>query len=510
MAKLKELIKKIKFEHICIIAIFIFMLIIHSLAPITGDDWGNAAPKFSFIGSIESAIGSYWAWEGRIVGRVFINIMAPRKIIYNILTAIIMASIVYFAYKLIDNKKNQKYPILLFIIAMLLVNRHVFGQTYTWIAGGVTYLYPTAIVLGIIAHLFNKKDTKFNLIESIILIILSLAGTCFVENIGVALICTWLLYIIYNYIVNKKFQVVPIICLLCSIVTFIIMICSPGSANRMMETPQFVELSIIGKIMYNLDNCVQFLYARNAVLVLLMLIPINNIINKKIKKKQIKIPIMIILNAFYIASILQNIQYMIPVNINRLNFGQTFILNSKKITIPFWSIFTILFLYSIVDTYKENRKKLIMYIGIFIVGLSTIFSMFLSPVWGDRISVFNIFCLYIISISLISNIVKTEKTAKIEKILIGILVCVCIYYLVIFVYVAHTQNLREQEIKQCIDNNEKVLYLTESPILLMQNYNPQIDYFIDTYKKCYNIPEDVEIKLKSSEIELKIRNFINK
>lgn len=110
----------------------------------------------------------------------------------------IIVSIIISAYKLIENKKNLKYVYLLFPIALLLVNRHTFGQGYIWIAGGITYLYPTAIVLGIIAHLFNKKEEKFKLLESIILIFLSLIGTCFVENIGVALVCTFLLYNIYK------------------------------------------------------------------------------------------------------------------------------------------------------------------------------------------------------------------------------------------------------------------------------------------------------------------------
>lgn len=225
--KLKKYIKKIKFEHICIIATFIFMLIIHSLAPITGDDWYNAAPKYSVTGSVEKAVEFYKEWEGRIVGRVIINLLSSRKIIYNILTALIMASIVYFAYKLIDNKNNKRYPILLFLMAMLLVNWWVFGESYIWVAGGVTYLYPTAIVLGLIAYLFNKKDNKFKIMESTILIIFSLIGTCFVENLAVALICTWLFYIIYSYIANKKIQLVPIVCLVCSTATFIIMLLSP-------------------------------------------------------------------------------------------------------------------------------------------------------------------------------------------------------------------------------------------------------------------------------------------
>ena len=156
-----------------------------------------------------------------------------------------------------------------------------------------------------------------------------------------------------------------------------------------------------------------------------MLIPINSIINRKIKRKSIKIPIMIILNAYCIVSIFQNLQYEFPI------LDKVFILNSKMITVPFWTIYTILFLYSIIDTYKDDKRKLTMYLMILIIGFSSIFSMFLSPVWGDRISVFNTFCLYIISISLISNIVKKPNIEKIEKFLMGILVFACICYLLI-------------------------------------------------------------------------------
>ena len=233
-----------------------------------------------------------------------------------------------------------------------------------------------------------------------------------------------------------------------------------------------------------------------------MLIPINSIINRKIKRKSIKIPIMIILNAYCIVSIFQNLQYEFPI------LDKVFILNSKIITVPFWTIYTILFLYSIIDTYKDDKRKLTMYLMLLIIGFSSIFSMFLSPVWGDRISVFNTFCLYIISISLISNIVKKPNIEKIEKFLMGILVFACICYLLIFIYIAHIQNIRENEIKQCIDNNEKVLNLTRSPIALTHIYNPQTDFHIDSYKSCYNIPEDVEIRLKNSDLELMIINLI--
>ena len=211
-------------------------------------------------------------------------------------------------------------------------------------------------------------------------------------------------------IFNKEVQIIPIICLICSIITLLAMVMSPGSAIRLEGTSEFNNLSIIEKVNLNLDNLREYLYTRNAVLVLLILIPINIVIYRRINKKIIKIPLLIIINLFCIASILQMIQYMITIDISRLQFGEIFILNAKKISIPFWMLFT-----------------------------------------------------------------------------------------AIFINVANTQYNREKEIQQCIENNETVLYLSESPIAIMQNFNPQSEFFVKVYKLNYNIPENVELKIKNTE-----------
>ena len=211
-------------------------------------------------------------------------------------------------------------------------------------------------------------------------------------------------------IFNKEVQIIPIICLICSIITLLAMVMSPGSAIRLEGTSEFNNLSIIEKVNLNLDNLREYLYTINAVLVLLILIPINIVIYRRINKKIIKIPLLIIINLFCIASILQMIQYMIPIDISRLQFGEIFILNAKKISIPFWMLFT-----------------------------------------------------------------------------------------AIFINVANTQYNREKEIQQCIENNETVLYLSESPIAIMQNFNPQSEFFVKVYKLNYNIPENVELKIKNTE-----------
>ena len=58
------------------IGLFFFFLLILSLCPISGDDWGNYLVGIKGISnSIENAITLYSTWEGRFISRLLINLL---------------------------------------------------------------------------------------------------------------------------------------------------------------------------------------------------------------------------------------------------------------------------------------------------------------------------------------------------------------------------------------------------------------------------------------------------
>ena len=90
------------------IIVFLFFLIILSLSPISGDDWGNyGVGKLGLYHSIGNAIGMYSSWEGRFISRVLINVLTYYKFLWNIINSFLITLTVYFSIKIV-NPRNRK------------------------------------------------------------------------------------------------------------------------------------------------------------------------------------------------------------------------------------------------------------------------------------------------------------------------------------------------------------------------------------------------------------------
>ena len=76
------MLEKIKNNYIYLIS-FIFFLIILSLAPINGYDWGNYPVGAQGLRMILSAAkGMYFSWEGRFVSRIIIYLFTYYKFLF--------------------------------------------------------------------------------------------------------------------------------------------------------------------------------------------------------------------------------------------------------------------------------------------------------------------------------------------------------------------------------------------------------------------------------------------
>ena len=142
---LMKLINKIKDnKKIYLILTFIYFLVISILTPRTGDDYGNyISTNGSITSAIKLAISYYETLEGRFIGRILIMFTTYHKVIWNILTPLIFTLLVSSSLKLL--KKESSYLILL--VGFLLLNTDMFAQSYTWLAGSITYLYPTSLII---------------------------------------------------------------------------------------------------------------------------------------------------------------------------------------------------------------------------------------------------------------------------------------------------------------------------------------------------------------------------
>ena len=147
MEKIKQKIMNNKNLIFWLELTFIFYLITTTLTPLVSDDWGNYFVGKEGIGNIIThAIHTYFTWEGRFISRIVLNFLTYHKLLFNIMLSILMTLGVY---SIIKNEKikNKKLVLSLAILSMLALDIGIQNQVIYWIAGSVTYLFPTMLIL---------------------------------------------------------------------------------------------------------------------------------------------------------------------------------------------------------------------------------------------------------------------------------------------------------------------------------------------------------------------------
>lgn len=466
-----------------LISLFIIFLIILILSPISGDDWGNyLVGQKGIRHMIGQAIGMYFAWEGRFVSRLFINLLTYHKWLWNIINSFLLVSIIYFTVKII-NPKNKKIIYIFSFLSILLMNIYTFSQSVTWIAGNITYLFPLSLLIMYIYYLKNNIDfNKFNLIIAILNLVLPM----FVEHMAVLLIIINLFCFIYKYKINKKIDKNFLIYLFLSISLTLLMILSPGTRLRnSVENLEFNKLSLIGKIVYNLPNFIYYTFIVNNYLLVLFIIAMLYLINKTLENKFIKNSIIIYVTIFPVLTIVGYNLSFFNINIDLVNANHVFV-------IFYWISFTLIYLYLLIKNLNQKDYKFILLLSI--LGFSANSIMLISPTWGYRTS----FATYIIlTISLLFIISKIKLNEKVEKGLFITGIITTFIYILLYINIYNVNKEREEIIAKSINNQDKKIEIKKVPFYGPCNINPTSEYHIKVFKKYYNIDSDVKIILKN-------------
>ena len=182
------------------VLVFFLFLIISFCSPLMGDDWGNYINgSGGLLYTIKYALYSYTSYEGRIVSRIFLTILTYHKIWWNILNPLVISMIYYLILKITQHKDKYITPTLVFL-AFLIVDEEAFRQVYVWVAGNITYV-PPMITLFLIIYLNKNLKYKPSKTMMIILPILTLITSIFVENLTICLIVELFIFLLYYFIV---------------------------------------------------------------------------------------------------------------------------------------------------------------------------------------------------------------------------------------------------------------------------------------------------------------------
>ena len=449
--------------------------------PISGDDWGCYTTAYgSITKAIETAKEMYMTWEGRFIGRILIILLTYYKYIFNVVTVVLMGILYLGLLKLIKIKNKSTYILLIF--ALLFLNTDMFSQSLTWVAGTVTYFYPTVLVLLYFIYIYLKRDKDYKVLDYIFLILINVIGTMFVENIGCSLVFGNFILCIYYYRKDKKKFKSFIMFTIISSISLGIMLMSPGSRARSTENEWFNSLPIYSKIIHNFGNFNQYLFTRNIMLLILMQI----VINKALCIKKVRTWKIILLNIIPLITIITNIRYYTPVDISFLNFKVPTILNfSRGYFIFVWIIFSLLYLYSIYVIMNKDKEKMLYYYFLIGMSLVSVLTMLILPVWGDRVTL-----LAVITVSAISVLIINEFIGKkTYKFLIPLLVILCVNY-IFFGYMVHSIDAERLDRIQAQRNNEEIEILY-NPVKYVWNNNILTEYFDTTYKKYLDLDSSI-------------------
>ena len=458
------------------IGIFLFLLLIFFLSPISGDDWGNYLEGAQgFYHMISQAVGMWFTWEGRFISRVLINILTYNKWLWNIVNAFVIIGIIKYIEK-ISKFKNKKIMLVLTFATILFMNIFTFSQTVTWLAGNITYLFVIPLLLMYIYILYNNKDnTKIN---NIVLVILNIIIPMFVEHMAIILILLNIYFIVRDYLKNKTINKKLICFLLISIISFGLMYFSPGNRIRSsMENLEFNKLSLFGKIMYNIPNLIFYTYRINYFLIILLVIGNIILIKKNIKNKLLRIVLYLLES---ISILFTGIYLLNSFNINTISIS-----DSNILVFIYFAVLTIINFLLLI----KNKKELP--IIFYSMGIISNLVMLMSPTWGYRTSLATYLFLSISYLMVIDEYYKKNKIIEISTYIITILGM--IFYLIFYISIYRTNIANEKMIKEA--NNTSRIELIAYPGFAPCNINPTDEYHLKRFKEYYKINEDVEIEI---------------
>ncbi|MDD4187286.1 MAG: DUF6056 family protein [Bacilli bacterium] len=483
--KIKQFIKNNKIY----IILFLFIYCISCCLPLTGDDWGNYQ-NISLYDSFRRAYLGYMSHESRWVSRVLITQLVYHKWLWNILNAFCFTSIFWSIIKLFD--LQNKFSKMLFAISMVIIPCAMFAQVYAWVVGSITYLFPVAIILLYMTYLFKlgKIITRKNLL---FIILTNFLTSFFVDHMAVVLFFINLIYFVFLKINKEKITVYNYIVILVSILSITGVLFAPGNLNRLATNSEFESLSIIGKILFNIPNLINYTFYANLVLLFLMTIPINyffiNILKRNYGIKYILttvfniIPIYTIIKLSYQYNIFSNLESAISFD---FYFEEANFILNHNIGYIFYIIFALTYFISLLYIIKDKKKKN-NYIILLLIGLSANGAMLISPIWGYRTAFFTTIILYGLTIAIINHIMNELKYCgkDLNLILKVILISLILFYSACFVLIARFDQNRISNIslqyksKNVSPNN---IYLKILPLKIVHNYNMYWEFHQETYK----------------------------
>lgn len=451
---------------------FIFFFLISFWMPISGDDWHNYEVGSQGIRlMIGQAIGMYFDWEGRFVSRLFINFLTYYKFLFNFLLASLTTLMLYFIEHL-GLVKNKSSFFLLIVGLFLLLDNPLFTQTFLWVAGSITYLFPSILIIGyFFVYLHYLKGKRLNSkILRFFFYLFAFLMPMFVENIAFSFVLLNFLLVIYERVFFQRWNRFLLMMTGISFLGALLCLVSPGSLKRMELESAVYHLTGFQKIEFNFSLFIQYTLSNNFYLLLLMIFS-GLTISKNVLRGPLKI-----------------------ISCFSLLFLPIFLL--WPIGIPQWIInllwvLFLCYLYVLLFKAYQNKPEDLWFHGILqFMGLASQLIMILTPAISSRTSLFWVLCSSISWIYVLDDLVLFKMPKILYYILEVFMGLICGVYLIAYYNMSCFARFLDQSIKTDVQENNSLVRVFEAPFYLAWGLTPSGDYHTRTFKSYYGISDE--------------------
>lgn len=496
--------------------IFAFLFVLSYYFPYSNDDWSWGSQ--SGLARLSNGFKDY---NGRYLG----NLLAIVLTRCNILKALFM-TITYFGIgyliKKIVNKNNN--GIMIFSILMLfLINRCVFRETIVNTCGFINYTFNMFLVLIFIAYIkdaFKKIDFKEKWYNLVLLFILGIISTLFMEHITTYLLVLCTCLCIYSYIKYKKIPKSYIVYFVGVLLGSIIMF-SNGAYMHVVKGDDFyrtvtTKQSMIVTMARNYFNKIQTnAFSRNLVLNLvvsiLMIILTCKFFDKcKVSKfKKYTLEFLNVISIFYSLFLILGNYFDFKIVTGSNHYFTGFMTFVYCLSLLF--IILLIFFNKKICFDKIVGYKLLFYMGSVLVILTPL--LVLTPV-GHRCSL-PALIFYILFASELYNLLIEDKNGYIAKVLFVSLTIVLSSYLYIYHSIYLSNNERYESVKRQVDAGSNTIYIRNNKYddYIWKN-NPSYAWSEKAFLSYYGFNTKVKIKiLKHGDLKYKLlfkNNYKNK
>lgn len=504
---MKKIIKKNWKLYLFYAFIFVFLFILSYYFPYSNDDWVWG----SKIG-IERFENGFKDYNGRYLGNTLVLVLTRSNLLKSLFMTITYFGIGYLIKKIVNKSNNG---IMIFSILMLfLINRCVFRETIVNTSGFINYSFNMFLVLIFIAYIkdvFKKVNFKEKWYNLILLFLLGLSSTLFMEHITTYLLVLCTALCVYSYIKYKKIPKSYLIYFAGVIIGSIIMF-SNGAYMHVVKGDDFyrtvtTKQSMIVTMARNYFNKIQNnafslnLITNLVVSILMIILTCKFIDNNKISKwKKNFLELLNLISIFYSVFLIVG---------NYFDFN--IVTGSSHYFVGFMTAIYCLALLLIILLIFFDKKnyfdkvvgyKLLFYMGSVVIVLVPL--LVLTPV-GHRCSL-PALIFYILFASELYNLLIKDKDGHISKILFTLLIIVLSSYLHIYHCVYLSNNERYEIIKKQVDDGMNPIYIrsTKYDKYIWKN-NPVNDAFDKAFLlfNGFDVKAKVEV-LKPDDLKYKL------